>query len=129
MFVSSINNPTDESTWQKMAAIKSNILRRMDSAAPGVRICCIKFVQRVVQTQTPGLISDPRVRTLGSSTLAYIYNLTDQQRPEQNEISLALVPRDHPLIPPQNLEAETSGLLDRLLGILQEESRSEASQS
>lgn len=46
-----------------MAAIKSNILRRMDSAAPGVKICCVKFVQRVVQTQTPGVISDPRVRT------------------------------------------------------------------
>lgn len=46
-----------------MAAIKSNIMRRMDSAPPGARICCIKFVQRVVQTQTPGLIADPRVRS------------------------------------------------------------------
>ncbi|GME54767.1 Armadillo-like helical protein [Neofusicoccum parvum] len=97
-----IGNPNDGSTWQKMAQIKSNILRRMDSAPPGVRICCIKFVQRVVQTQTPGLIADPR-------------------RHEHNEISLALVPRDHPLIPPPNLEAEASGLLDRLLSILQEE--------
>lgn len=44
-----------------MAQVKSNILRRMDTAPPGVRICCIKFVQRVVQTQTPGLIADPRV--------------------------------------------------------------------
>lgn len=33
------------------------------------------------------------------------------------------MPRDHPLIPPPNLEAEASGLLDRLLSILQEESR------
>ncbi|EON64294.1 hypothetical protein W97_03525 [Coniosporium apollinis CBS 100218] len=97
-----IYNPTNTATWQKMTAIKSSILRRMDSAPPGVRICCIKFVQRVVQTQTPGLIADPR-------------------RPEHNEISLALVPRDHPIIPPSNLEAETSGLLDRLLGILQED--------
>ncbi|KAF2146618.1 uncharacterized protein K452DRAFT_262560 [Aplosporella prunicola CBS 121167] len=102
VFRYTINNPHDAPTWQKMAAIKSNILRRMDSAPPGVRICCIKFVQRVVQTQTPGLIADPR-------------------RPEHNEISLALVPRDHPLIPPPNLEAEASGLLDRLLSILQEE--------
>ncbi|KAK7521676.1 uncharacterized protein IWZ02DRAFT_442664 [Phyllosticta citriasiana] len=98
-----IYNPHDSSVWTKMATIKSNILRRMDSAPPGARICCIKFVQRVVQTQTPGLIADPR-------------------RPEHNEISLALVPRDHPLIPPPNLEAEASGLLDRLLSILQEES-------
>ncbi|EKG22268.1 Armadillo-like helical protein [Macrophomina phaseolina MS6] len=97
-----ISNPHDSTNWQKMAQIKSNILRRMDTAPPGVRICCIKFVQRVVQTQTPGLIADPR-------------------RPEHNEISLALVPRDHPLIPPANLEAEASGLLDRLLSILQDE--------
>lgn len=97
-----ISNPHDSANWQKMAHIKSNILRRMDGAPPGVRICCIKFVQRVVQTQTPGLIADPR-------------------RPEHNEISLALVPRDHPLIPPPNLEAEASGLLDRLLSILQDE--------
>ncbi|KAF2099355.1 hypothetical protein NA57DRAFT_38555 [Rhizodiscina lignyota] len=98
-----IDHATDGAIWQTMAAIKSNILRRMDSAPPGVRVCCIKFVQRVVQTQTPGLIADPR-------------------RPDQNEISLALVPRDHPLIPPPNLEAEASGLLDRLLSILQENS-------
>lgn len=47
------------------------------------------------------------------------------QRLEQNETSLALVPRDHPIIPPSNLEAEASGLLDRLLGVLQENSRSD----
>ncbi|RMY79167.1 hypothetical protein D0864_09139 [Hortaea werneckii] len=91
----------DAESWAKLAAIKSAILRRMDSASAGVKICCVKFVARVVQVQTPGLISDPR-------------------RPEQNEISLALVPRDHPVIPPSNLEAEASGLLDRLLGVLQD---------
>ncbi|GAB7357064.1 hypothetical protein MBLNU459_g7881t1 [Dothideomycetes sp. NU459] len=101
-----ITTPNDSQAWQTMAAIKSAILRRMDSAPPGVRICCVKFVQRVVQVQTPGLIADPR-------------------RPDQNETSLALVPRDHPIIPPANLEAEASGLLDRLLGVLQDNSRSE----
>ncbi|KAF2805940.1 uncharacterized protein BDZ99DRAFT_449623 [Mytilinidion resinicola] len=100
VFRHTIVNPSDTQNWQVMAAIKSNILRRMDSAPPGVRICCIKFVQRVIQVETPGLISDPR-------------------RPEQNEISLALVPRDHPLLQLPNLEAEASGLLDRLLDILQ----------
>ncbi|KAI9871477.1 MAG: hypothetical protein M1830_002877 [Pleopsidium flavum] len=97
-----INTPNDTSAWETMAAIKSNILRRWDTAAAGVRICCIKFVQRVIQTETPGVIMDPR-------------------RPDQNETSLALVPRDHPLIPPRNLEAEASGLLDRLLNIFQED--------
>lgn len=101
VFRHTISNPTDSEIWAKVAAIKSSILRRMDNAVPGVRICCIKFVASVVQTQTPGLIADPR-------------------RPEHNEISLALVPRDHPIIPPANLEAEASGLLDRLLGVLQD---------
>ncbi|KAM3419119.1 hypothetical protein BST61_g5067 [Cercospora zeina] len=104
VFRHTVNNTTDSTTWGKVAAIKSSILRRMDTAPPGVRICCIKFVATVIQTQTPGMIADPR-------------------RPGNNEISLALVPRDHPLIPPANLEAEASGLLDRLLGVLQDDSR------
>jgi len=101
VFRHTISNAADSGTWGKMAGIKSSILRRMDSGPAGVRVCCIKFVARVVQVQTPGLIADPR-------------------RPDQNEISLALVPRDHSLIPPSNLEAEASGLLDRLLGVLQD---------
>ncbi|KAF2435728.1 hypothetical protein EJ08DRAFT_286859 [Tothia fuscella] len=96
-----IRNPNDTETWRLMSAIKSNVLRRMDTELPGVRICCLRFVERIVQTQTPGVIADPR-------------------RPDQNEISLSLVPPDHPLIPPPNLEAEAQGLLDRALGILQE---------
>jgi symplekin len=96
-----IGNADDGETWAKMAGIKSNILKRMDNAPGGVRMCCIKFVARVVQVQTPGVIADPR-------------------RGEQNEISLALVPREHKVLAPSILEAEASGLLDRLLGVLQE---------
>ena len=44
-----------------MAAIKSSILKRFDTAPLGIRVCCIKFVQRVVLVQTPGVITDPRV--------------------------------------------------------------------
>ncbi|KAI5240449.1 hypothetical protein E4T43_06112 [Aureobasidium subglaciale] len=98
-----VTNPQDASPWQKMAAIKSSILRRMHNAPPGIHICSVKFIQRVVQVQTPGLIADPR-------------------RPEQNEISLALVPRDHSIVTPSTLEAEALGLLDRLLGVLQDNS-------
>jgi hypothetical protein len=32
----------------------------MDSAPPGVRVCCVKFLQQVVLVQTPGVV-DPRV--------------------------------------------------------------------
>ncbi|KAL8643173.1 MAG: hypothetical protein Q9228_000235 [Teloschistes exilis] len=97
-----ISNPHDSPTWDRIAAIKSNILRRWDTASSGVRVCCIKFAQRVVQVQTPGIVTDPR-------------------RSEQNEVSLALVPRDHPLIPPSRLEPEALGLLDRLLNVFHEE--------
>ncbi|KAF1840602.1 uncharacterized protein K460DRAFT_371808 [Cucurbitaria berberidis CBS 394.84] len=93
-----VSDPSDAQHWQLMSAIKSNILRRMDTATPGVRICCIKFLQQVVLVQTPGVL-DPR-------------------RPDHNDISLALVSRDHPLIPYASLEAEGHGLLDRLLDII-----------
>lgn len=46
-----------------MAAVKTNILKRWDTAPAGVRVCCIKFVQKVVQVQTPAVI-DPRVRDM-----------------------------------------------------------------
>ncbi|RAH46980.1 RNA-processing protein PTA1 [Aspergillus brunneoviolaceus CBS 621.78] len=98
-----INHPRDGAMWENMTAIKQGILRRWDSFPSQVKICCIKFVQRVVQVQTHGPIADPR-------------------RPDQNETSLAIVPRNHPVLSLPNLEAEASGLLDRLLSALQEES-------
>ncbi|PYH77801.1 mRNA cleavage and polyadenylation specificity factor complex subunit [Aspergillus uvarum CBS 121591] len=98
-----INHPRDGAIWENMTAIKQGILRRWDSFPSQVKICCIKFVQRVVQVQTHGPIADPR-------------------RPDQNETSLAIVPRNHPVLSLPNLEAEASGLLDRLLSALQEES-------
>lgn len=32
-------------------------------------MCCIKFVQKVILVQTPGMIADPRVRDPRASTL------------------------------------------------------------
>ncbi|TQB70036.1 hypothetical protein MPDQ_001051, partial [Monascus purpureus] len=96
-----INHPQDSGLWEKMIAIKQDILRRWDSFQCPVKICCIKFGQRIVQVQTPGLIADPR-------------------RPEQNETSLSIVPRNHSILSLPNLEAEASGLLDRLLTVLQD---------
>ena len=55
--------------------------------------------------------------------LTIIQDTKSIQRPEQNETSIALVPRNHPLLPLPNLEAEASGLLDRLLSVFQENSR------
>ncbi|KAI4243778.1 MAG: hypothetical protein L6R42_010659, partial [Xanthoria sp. 1 TBL-2021] len=114
-----ISNQHDSATWDRMTAIKSNVFRRWDTASGSVRICCIKFVQGVVQVQTPGVVADPRVRAHWS--WAHGILLTELQRPEQNEVSLALVPREHPLIPPSRLEPEALGLLDRLLNVFHEE--------
>jgi len=63
MFVSLVyrcTNRNDADTWNKMIAIKSKILSLWDVAPTGVRICCIKFVQRVILVQSKG-ITDPRV--------------------------------------------------------------------
>jgi symplekin len=117
----SVSNASDAHNWQLMSAIKTNILRRMDAAPPGVRICCVKFLQQVVLVQTPGVV-DPRVCLAHPSNIHASYL---SQRPDHNDISLALVPRDHPLIPYATLEAEGHGLLDRLLDIIHGDHRSD----
>ena len=94
----------------------------MDSAPPGVRVCCVKFLQQVVLVQTPGVV-DPRVKN--TSHLKQKMHAHTSQRPDHSDISLALVPRDHPLISYVSLEAEGHGLLDRLLDIIHGDHRSD----
>ncbi|THV53677.1 hypothetical protein BGAL_0044g00020 [Botrytis galanthina] len=98
-----INNAYDIPTWERMVAIKTRILRMWDTAKPGIRICCIKFAQRVVLVQTTGPDADSR-------------------RGDPLQVSLSMVPPNHTVLPPRNLEAEASGLLDRLLSVFQENS-------
>lgn len=98
-----INNAYDTTTWKQMTAIKTRILRIWDNAPPTVRICCIKFAQRVVLAQTPSLNPEPR-------------------RGDPLDISLAMVPQGHSVLDVHSLEAEASGLLDRMLGVLQDNS-------
>jgi hypothetical protein len=45
-----------------MVSIKHKILQLWDSAPPTVRICCIKFAQRVVLAQTVASGAEHRVR-------------------------------------------------------------------
>jgi|SRR5690349_18796398 symplekin len=122
LIVLSVSHPNDAQEWQTMSSIKTNILRRMDAATPGVRICCVKFLQQVVLVQTPGVV-DPRVCHI--VMLARARHAHHPQRPDHSDISLALVPRDHPLIPYASLEAEGHGLLDRLLDIIHGDHRLE----
>ncbi|RDW81753.1 RNA-processing protein PTA1 [Aspergillus mulundensis] len=97
-----INHPEDKQSWEHIEAIKQDILRRWDSFPCPVKVCCIKFAQRVVLAQTHGPIADPR-------------------RPDKNETSLAILPRNHAILSLPNLEAESSGLLDRILSVFHED--------
>lgn len=58
----SINNGYDTVTWETMVGIKQRILRIWDTAAPSVRIGCVKFAQRVVLAQSVAAGSEFRVR-------------------------------------------------------------------
>ncbi|KAG5982589.1 hypothetical protein E4U55_001695 [Claviceps digitariae] len=96
-----INNGYDTVTWDKVLSIKQTILRLWENAVPSVKICCIKFAQRVVLAQTAS--SGAEYRQAGTL-----------------DISLDKVPPNHQSLDPRNLEAEASGLLDRMLSVLQE---------
>ncbi|CAK7216793.1 hypothetical protein SBRCBS47491_002948 [Sporothrix bragantina] len=98
-----INNSYDTDTWERISAIKSRILRLWESPSPSVQICCIKFAQRVVLAQTHAANPEQRHR-------------------DSLDISLSLVPPGHSLLEPRHLEAEATGLLDRMLGVLQDNS-------
>ncbi|KAK2740404.1 hypothetical protein FQN57_006144 [Myotisia sp. PD_48] len=71
IFRAVVDQPHQSALWTTMTAIKHDILKKWGASVHGVKICCIKFVQKVIQVQTQGLISDPR-------------------RPEKNETSLSL---------------------------------------
>ncbi|KAL0936430.1 mRNA cleavage and polyadenylation specificity factor complex subunit pta1 [Colletotrichum truncatum] len=98
-----INNSYDTLTWERMVAIKTRILRIWDDAEPTVRICCIKFAQRVVLAQSAANPQEPR-------------------RGDSLDISLDKIPPNHQTLDSRTLDAEGAGLLDRMLGVLQENS-------
>ncbi|EXF79274.1 mRNA cleavage and polyadenylation specificity factor complex subunit [Colletotrichum fioriniae PJ7] len=98
-----INNSYDTFTWERMVAIKQRILRIWDDAESTVRICCIKFAQRVVLAQSAANPAEPR-------------------RGDSLDISLDKIPPNHQTLDARTLDAEGAGLLDRILSVLQENS-------
>jgi symplekin len=106
-----------------MTAIKARILRIWETAATPVKLCCIKFAQRVVLAQTASNgMEQHKVRH------AYPQNpgplLTGElEQINGLDISLVMIPPNHPVLDPRQLEAEATGLLDRMLGVLQDNSR------
>lgn len=120
--MSRINNSYDTPTWERMTAIKSRIMRLWESPLPSVQICCIKFAQRVVLVQTHGVNQEHKVCHYISFYKGETAVSNGQQR-DGLDISLNIVPASHPLLDPRHLEAEATGLLDRMLGVLQDNSR------
>jgi symplekin len=103
--------------------MKSTVLRIWDGASPPVKICCIKFAQRVVLAQTKSNGQEHKVWQM--KTFAY-KTLAKQRCVVQNpglDISLSSIPPNHALLDSRQLEAEATGLLDRMLGVLQDNSR------
>ncbi|KAK1638418.1 mRNA cleavage and polyadenylation specificity factor complex subunit [Colletotrichum phormii] len=98
-----INNSYDTFTWERMVAIKQRILQIWDDAESTVRICCIKFAQRVVLAQSAANPNEPR-------------------RGDSLDISLDKIPPNHQTLDARTLDAEGAGLLDRILSVLQENS-------
>ncbi|KEY70073.1 hypothetical protein S7711_07858 [Stachybotrys chartarum IBT 7711] len=98
-----INNGYDTVTWERIVRIKQRILEIWDKAPPPIRIGCIKFAQRVVLAQSVASGAEGRY---GGAL----------------DVSLDKVPPNHQSLDPRTLEAEASGLLDRMLATLQESS-------
>ncbi|KAK4205178.1 putative Pre-tRNA-processing protein [Triangularia verruculosa] len=97
-----MHNSYHVEAWEQISAIKSRILRIWDGAPAPVRLSCIKFAQRVVLAQT---VSNGQEAKYGGL-----------------DISLGMVPPNHPLLDPRLMEAEATGLLDRMLAVLQDNS-------
>lgn len=85
--------PMEGALWDNLVEVKRRALAQWTSQQRhlGVLVACIKFSQVVVQVQSR------------------------QPPTSRDDVSLALVPRGHPLIDPVELAAESAGLLDRLL--------------
>ncbi|KAH8885081.1 hypothetical protein GQ53DRAFT_367031 [Thozetella sp. PMI_491] len=97
-----INNSYHKESWEQISMIKARILRIWDGAPAPVKVCCIKFAQRVVLAQTTSNGGEQKYLGL--------------------DVSLSMIPPGHPILDPRHLEAEGMGLLDRMLSILQDNS-------
>lgn len=67
----SISNSYHKPAWETMSAIKAKILSVWDGAPTPVKLCCIKFVQRVILAQTASNGSEPKVVTVLLAFLGY----------------------------------------------------------
>lgn len=76
-----------------MNAIKTRIDSLFDHQNQGVRIACVRFLQKLVQVQSGG-------------------------NPINDQVSLDLIPLDHPFLIPAQLSAECTAVLNRFVAFL-----------
>ncbi len=79
-FLRRVNNSYHTESWEQMTAIKSRILRIWDGASPSVKLCCVKFAQRVVLAQTPSNGADQRVSASLFPTGSIVHGILTQER-------------------------------------------------
>lgn len=86
-----------------------------------MRICCIKFAQRVILAQSVASGAETRVRglSLWRQNCPHLL-IVRVQYGGTLDVSLDKVPPNHQSLDPRTLEAEATGLLDRILSVLQE---------
>lgn len=60
-----------------MTEIKAKILSVWDSAPTPVKLCCIKFVQRVILAQTASNGTEPKVNTVFLVFLGFLLTVDD----------------------------------------------------
>lgn len=63
------------------------------------------------------------IQGYGQDRKIHEFDANYAQRGDPLEVSLTMVPPNHPSLLPKNLEAEASGLLDRMLSVFQENVR------
>ncbi|CAM1506703.1 Fc.00g063440.m01.CDS01 [Cosmosporella sp. VM-42] len=101
-----INNGYDTITWERMISIKQKILRIWDNAVPFSANCWYRA----------------RIEGMNTSKLALKQNVDFFQYGGTLDVSLDKVPPNHQSLDSRNLEAEATGLLDRMLTVLHESS-------
>ncbi|XP_043918440.1 symplekin isoform X2 [Protopterus annectens] len=97
MVKSRVIGELQESCWEMVSSMASDIIGMLDSDNDGIRTHAIKFVESLIITLSP--------RTPDS----------DVPKKQENEISLDKVPKDHPYIKYDQLNEEGKEALEQLL--------------
>lgn len=97
MVKSRVINDLQESCWEMVSAMASDIILLLDSDNDGIRTHAIKFVEGLIITLSPRMPD------------------SDVPKHHKNDISLERIPKDHPYIKHDALWEEGKGALEQLL--------------